>query len=180
MFVLRVKVQYTIIENIAWHSFIYIIHIHICVMKPTCTRASQSLHPMCICKPASRKGNLSSIHSSVVNPSKYFSTTGADPDGARGVRTNLPGCLRLHILCVYLAWSSTDFCPAEPPLTKILASRVAFKGAFTHLGKIWDPQISSCCNWLWLLASMHENGRGFNIVGMVSKFSHTLHTRLNK
>ena len=41
---------------------------------------------------------------------------GADPEGVRGVRTNPPGDLRLHvhIVCAYLAWSSNDFWPAEP------------------------------------------------------------------
>ena len=40
--------------------------------------------------------------------------SGADPEGARGVRTNPPGHLGLHIVCTYLAWSSNDFWPAEP------------------------------------------------------------------
>ena len=39
---------------------------------------------------------------------------GADPEGVRGVRTNPPGHLRLHIVCAYLAWSSNNFWPAEP------------------------------------------------------------------
>ena len=38
--------------------------------------------------------------------------TGADPDG---VRMNPPGSLRLHILCAYLAWSSTDFLVSRTP-----------------------------------------------------------------
>ena len=39
--------------------------------------------------------------------------------------------------CVLIwAWSSTDFWPAEPLLTKILASRVVLNGALIHLGNI--------------------------------------------
>ena len=30
------------------------------------------------------------------------------------------------------------------------------------LAKIWDPQIGSCCNWLWLLVNTHKNGHGLN------------------
>ena len=101
----------------------------------------------------------------------------ADPEG---VWMNPPGHLRLHIICAYLAWSSNDFWPAEPSMTKILASWVVLKGAFTHLGKIRDPQIGSCCklalttgeyawNWAWF----RQSGRDF-------KFSCTLHAHLNQ
>ena len=54
----------------------------------------------------------------------------------------------------------------NPSPTKILASRVMLKGAFTHLGKIWDLQIGSCCKlalttgkyarkWVWFWQSGH-------------------------
>ena len=100
-------------------------------------------------------------------------TPGADPEGVRGVQTNPPGHLRLHIVCAYLGGLVKQwFWPEEPSLTKILASRVVLKGAFTHLGKIWDPQISSCCKlvltlttgeyarkWAWF----RQSGHGFKI-----------------
>ena len=63
----------------------------------------------------------------------------------------------------------------NPSLTKILASRVMLKGAFTYLGKIWDPQIGS---WLWLATGKYpwkwawfqQSGHGFNFS------AHTSHT----
>ena len=85
-----------------------------------------------------------------------------------------------HCMCLSGLVKQWFLASRTPPWRKYWLVESCLKVLSLTLARFEIHRSVAAVNWLWLLANTHENGCGFGIVGVASKFLRALHAHLSK